>query len=269
DATSAVVKADKASVQSAQAQLAAQQAAVENAKVQLSYTSVLSPIDGRLGDVAVKAGNLVTANVTQVMTIARVQPIFVTFSVPAVHLPTIKEPSSGKERLMVVATPQDSAPQPVTGHLSFVDNMVDPSTDTIKLKGEFTNDDRRLWPGQFARVSLRLTTLPSATVVPQQAVQIGQDGQFVFVVTKDSTAEQRPITVGQRVNADGVVRKGLSPGETIVTEGQLRLEQGTRVQTTDPNGTAAGGGREGRGRRGEGRGEGRGGRRGESGTREP
>jgi membrane fusion protein, multidrug efflux system len=130
-----------------------------------------------------------------------------------------------------------------------MDNNVDATTDTIKLKATFENTDRRLWPGQFTRVTLRLATLPQATVVPGQAVQTGQDGQFVFLVKPDSTVEQRPVTVAQRINDDMVISKGLRPGDVIVTEGQLRLEAGTRVQT------GGGGDQGGRGGRGRGRGQ--------------
>jgi multidrug efflux system membrane fusion protein len=190
--------------------------------------------------------------------------------VPAVHLPTIKQ-HLGDNKLAVVATPQDEDKKAADGLLTFVDNVVDSSTDTIKLKATFPNPDRRLWPGQFARVSLRLTTLPGATVVPSQAVQTGQNGQFVFVVKQDSTVEQRPITVAQRMGDDVVIGKGLTPGETIVTEGQLRLEQGTRVQPSDPNGNVQDRGGSGRGGRGGNGGNGgnggdstRGGRRGKA-----
>jgi multidrug efflux system membrane fusion protein len=252
DATAAAVKADKAAIESARAQLVAQQAAVETTRVALDYTIIRSPIDGRTGNLAVKAGNLVTANTSELMTIAQVQPVYVTFAVPAVHLPTIKRHITG-DRLVVVATPQDAERQPASGQLTFVDNTVDASTDTIKLKATFSNQDRRLWPGQFARVSLRLETLPKATVVPTQAVQTGQDGQFVFVVKPDSTVEQRPISAGQRVGEEVVVDKGLSPGETIVTEGQLRLEPGTRVQTGGGRDAGAPAGAAGRGRGGRGR----------------
>jgi membrane fusion protein, multidrug efflux system len=134
---------------------------------------------------------------------------------------------------------------------------VDQTTDTIKLKATFANRDLRLWPGVFTRVSLRLTTLKGATVIPSQAVQTGQDGQFVFVVTPESTVDQRPVTVAQRMGEDVVIEKGLESGETIVTEGQLRLEQGTRVQLQTTNGDdvgRAGRGRGGRGGRGGGRG---------------
>jgi len=154
--------------------------------------------------------------------------------------------------LVVVATPQDSDAKPVEGQLTFFDNVVDQATDTIKLKATFTNADRRLWPGQYARVSLRLSTIEGATIVPQQAVQTGQDGQFVFLVKDDSTVEQRPVTVGQRVNDDLVIEKGLTPGDTVVTEGQLRLEAGTKVDAGEATGRPGGRG-QGRGGRGPGR----------------
>jgi membrane fusion protein, multidrug efflux system len=255
DATRALVNADKANVESAKAQLVAGDAAVQTARVNLSYTTITSPIDGRTGNLTVKVGNLVTANNTELMTIAQVQPVLVTFTVPAVHLPTVKKHMSDNQ-LEVTAIPQDAEAQPAVGHLTFVDNAVDMTTDTIRLKARFDNPDRRLWPGQFARVSLRLTTIPHAIVVPSQAVQTGQDGQYVFVVKQDSTVEQRTVNVGQRVDQDTVVEKGLKPGETVVTEGQLRLEPGSRV-TTDLNAAPGAGGR---GRGGRGRGQGQGGR---------
>jgi membrane fusion protein, multidrug efflux system len=249
DATAAVVKADRASIESARAQLVAQEAAVDAARVNLGYTSIKSPIDGRTGNLSVKVGSLVTANNTELITVARVQPVYVTFSVPATHLPTIKRHITS-DPLPVIAVPQDADAEAATGKLTFVDNAVDMTTDTIKLKATFENADRRLWPGQFARVTLRLATLSHALVVPSQAVQTGQDGQYVFVVKPDSTVEQRTITPGQRVADDVVVQKGLQVGETVVTEGQLRLEPGSRV-TTDlsPRGGGGGGGR-GRGGRG-------------------
>jgi len=265
DATVLTVTADKAAVESARAQLTVQQAALNAAKVQLAYTTIRSPIDGRTSDLAVKAGNLVIANTTQLMTIAQIEPVFVTFSVPATHLPTIKRAATGVQ-LRVVATPQDEDAQPEEGALTFWDNLVDPATDTIKLKATMLNWDRKLWPGQFVRVKLRLQTLQDATVVPQQAIQTGQDGQFVFVVQDDMTVEQRPVTVAQRVGDDVVIMQGLMPGETVVTDGQLRLEQGTRVQLADADGLAPlGGGRDGRGAGRGGRGGRGGGQRGAAG----
>jgi multidrug efflux system membrane fusion protein len=262
DATAALVKADRAAIDSARAQMATQQGVVDAARVSLDYTVIKSAIDGQTGNLGVKVGSLVTANQTELTTIARVQPVLVTFTVPAIHLGTIKS-HMAMGKLPVTATPQDTAAQPAPGVLSFVDNAVDMTTDTIKLKATFDNPDRRLWPGQFARVSLRLTTLDNATVVPSQAVQTGQDGQYVFVVKDDQTVEQRTVTVGQRVQDDTVVQKGLKAGETVVTEGQLRLEPGSRV-TTDLSGRGAGaGGGRGRG----GRGGNRGGSGGEGGAR--
>ena len=255
DASAATVKADRASIESARAQLVAQQAAVDSAKVALGYTVIRSPLDGRTGNLSVKAGNLVTANATELVTIAQIQPAYVTFAVAAVHLSTIKAHQTGQP-LAVTAVPQDGDSQPATGRLSFVDNTVDASTDTIKLKATFENADRRLWPGQFARVSLRLAMLSQATVVPGEAIQTGQDSQYVFVVKPDSTVEQRPVVTGQRVNEEVVVDKGLKPGETIVTEGQLRLEPGTVVTTGrggDQGGGDRGRGRGGRGGQGQGR----------------
>jgi len=247
EATSLTVTADKAAVESAKAELAVQESAVNAAQVQLTYTTILSPIDGRTGALPIKAGNLVTANSTELTTVAQVEPVLVTFTVPATHLPTIKRAAAGTQ-LSVVATPQDEDPAPEEGKLTFWDNAVDPATDTIKLKATVPNGDHRLWPGQFVRVKLRLQTMKDATVVPQQALQTGQDGQFVFVVGDDMKVEQRPVTVAQRVGDDIVVMQGLTPGETVVTDGQLRLEQGTRVQLADANGLAPAGGGRGRGR---------------------
>jgi multidrug efflux system membrane fusion protein len=255
DAGAGTVKADRAAVESARAQLAAQQATVDTMKVQLDYTVIRSPIDGRTGNLAVKVGNLVTANQTELMTIAQVEPIYVTFSVPAANLSTIKQ-NLGRNKIPVTATAQDSDAATVSGQLDFIDNSVDASTDTIKLKAKFTNDEHRLWPGQFARVSLRVTTIPHALVLPGQAVQTGQDGQFVFVVKQDGTVDQQPITLGQRVGEDVVVEKGLQTGQVVVTEGQLRLEAGTKVQTGGARG--AGGAAGGRSGRGQGQGQGRG-----------
>jgi multidrug efflux system membrane fusion protein len=247
DATAATVNADRAAVESGRAQVDATQAAIDNARVQLGYTVIDAPINGRTGNLTVKANNLVTANTTELMTIAQIRPVYVTFAVPAVHLPEIKQRMAAGQ-LSVVATPQDRQAKPSTGRLSFFDNAVDPSTDTIKLKGTFDNPELQLWPGQFARVNLRLSVLDHATVVPSEAVQTGQDGQFVFVVKPDSTVEQRPVTTGERADQDTVIQKGLQVGETVVTEGQLRLEDGTRVQ----NAARGGEGRSGRGRGGRG-----------------
>jgi len=210
----------------------AARAAIDNAKVQLGYTTISSPITGRTGNLMVKQGNVVAQNTTDLMTINEVQPIYVTFSVPEDSLPRIKEHmASGK--LGVSVTPQDDARKRETGLLTFVDNSVDASTGTIKLKGTFKNEDRALWPGQFVRVVLRLALQPNALVVPNQAVQTGQEGPFVYVVKADKTVEFRPVVTGVRVDQELVIDKGVAAGETVVTEGQLRLAPGARVQLRD------------------------------------
>jgi multidrug efflux system membrane fusion protein len=198
----------------------------------LSYTAIHSPIDGRTGNLTVKQGNLVAANVMELVTIAEVQPIYVTFSVPEAQLTGIKK-YMAQGKLSVNATPQDDNTQREVGVLTFVDNTVDSTTGTIKLKGTFPNSDHKLWPGEFVRVTLRLTTQADAVVVPNQAVQTGQDGPYVYVVKDDKTVEMRPVVTSTRVDQDLVIDKGLRPGETIVTEGQLRLAPGSKVQFRD------------------------------------
>jgi multidrug efflux system membrane fusion protein len=232
DALSQGVLADRAAIESAKAQIVASKAAIENVKVQLSYTKIVSPIDGRTGNLMVKQGNIVAPNTMEMMTITELEPIYVTFSVPESQLGDIKR-YMGQGKLMVMATPQDDNTQKESGYLTFIDNSVDATTGTIKLKGTFQNADKKLWPGQFVRVTLQLTTRPNAVVVPNQAVQTGQDGQFVYVVKEDKTVEMRPVVTSTRVDQELVVDSGLQPGETIVTEGQLRLAPGSRVQVRD------------------------------------
>lgn len=246
DALAQTVAADKAAIESAKAQIMASKATVENAsaaidnaKLLLEDTAIKSPIDGRTGNIAVKQGNIVAANTTDLMTITQVKPIYVTFSVPEAQLSDIKK-YMGQGQLHVNATPQEDGASLESGVLTFVDNTVDATTGTIKLKGTFQNEDNKLWPGQFVRVSLRLTMRPNAVVVPNQAVQTGQDGQFVYVVKPDKTVEMRPVVTSTRVDQELVIDRGLEPGETVVTEGQLRLTPNSRVQIQG----APGGGRE-------------------------
>jgi len=232
DALSQTVLADKAAIESARAQIVASKAAVDTATVQMSYTAITSPIDGRTGNIAVKQGNVVAANTSDLMTITEVQPIYVTFSVPEAELTDIKR-YMGQGQLKVQAAPQADATNKESGVLTFIDNSVDATTGTIKLKGTFQNAANRLWPGEFVRVTLGLTTRPHATVVPNQAVQTGQDGQFVYVVKQDRTVEMRPVVTGTRVDQELVIDRGLQPGETVVTEGQLRLTPGSHVQVQE------------------------------------
>ncbi len=249
------VLADQAAIESSRAQISSDEAAIENATVQLSYTTIYSPIDGKTGNLAVKLGNVVSANGTSLIGITQLEPTYVTFAVPETNLSEIKRYMAGG-RLQVVATTQDGENAKEVGELTFVDNNVDMTTGTIKLKGTFPNTDHKMWPGQYVNVVLRLTMRPHALVVPNQAVQSGQDGSFVYVVGEDRRVAARPVTVGPRAGQDLVIDKGLEQGETIVTEGQLRLAPGAQVTTRDPNNPGGGGGRE--GGRGRGRGEGRG-----------
>ena len=239
DASGQALAADRAAIASAQAAIGASKAAIDNARVQLGYTSIRSPIDGRTGNLSVKQGNVVMANSQELMTINQLQPIYVTFAVPEAQLPAIKR-YMAERKLAVRAGPQDSPEDEETGTLTFIDNAVDMPTGTIKLKGTFPNSDRKLWPGQFVRVTLRLTTQANAIVVPNQAVQTGQNGSYVYVVKQDRTVEMRPVTTGARVDQDMVVDQGLALGETVVTEGQLRLAPGSRVVVRDGRGGPGG-----------------------------
>jgi multidrug efflux system membrane fusion protein len=228
DALAQSVLADRAAIESAKAQAVADQANIANAEVQLGYTSMKSPIDGRTGNLTIKQGNVVPPNTTELVTINQIEPIYATFAVPEAKLNDVKKYMAGG-KVQVLAKLQDSAGNE-SGMLTFIDNNVDMTTGTIKLKGTFDNKDRKLWPGQFVNVILRLAIQPNAIVVPNQAVQTGQDGAFVYVVKEDRSVEARPVVAGVRVDQDLVIDKGLSVGETIVTEGQLRLAPGIKVQ---------------------------------------
>lgn len=241
DAQAQGVAADRAAIESAKAQVASDEANISNIRVQMDYTTITSPIEGRTGNVTVKTGNIVTPNTLELMTINQVEPIYVTFAVPEARLSEIKRYMAGG-KLPVIATPQDGSGTSETGVLTFVDNAVDSSTGTIKLKGTFGNVNRALWPGQFVNVNLRLTVQPGAITVPNAAVQNGQDGQFVYVVKEDRTVEARPVTTSSRVGEDMVVSSGLQAGETVVTEGQLRLQPGSRVQMRQSGASGAAGG---------------------------
>ena len=249
DASAQAVNADQAAIASARANIGASQATAENAKVQLSYTTIYSPIDGRTGNLTVKQGNVVTANNMDMITINQVEPIYVTFSVPEAQLPAIKK-YMALGSLSVRSRPQDAATaDEERGGLTFVDNTVDITTGTIKLKGTFPNTNHKLWPGQFVRVTLLLTTQANAVVVPNQAIQTGQAGAFIYVVKEDKKVEVRPVVAGARVGQDMVVDQGIRAGETVVIEGQLRLAPDSRVVVRDGKGDSKGGAGGGRGGR--------------------
>jgi multidrug efflux system membrane fusion protein len=240
DAQTQLVLADRAAIESAQAQIQADAANLDNIKLQLSFTTINAPIDGRAGNVSVKAGNIITASQTEMLSIAQVQPIYVTFSVPEARLGEIQRYMAGS-KLVVEATGQDQVNRVETGFLTFIDNNVDSTTGTIKLKGTFQNAERKLWPGEYANVNLKMSTQANALVIPTQAMQTGQDGTYVYVVKNDRTVDVRQIVVGLRREADVVVEKGLAEGETVVTQGQLRLAPGSRVNFSGDGRSKAGG----------------------------
>jgi membrane fusion protein, multidrug efflux system len=227
----------QANADAQQAAVRADEAAVQSAQLQLDYCKIYAPTDGRLGAIQVYPGNIVKQNdVPILIVINQITPIFVDFSVPEQYFAPI-EKFMAKETLRVEATPYgDTAPE--TGTLTFVDNTVDTTTGTIKLKARFENADHRLWPGQFSTVALRLAEDEDATVVPSQAVQTGTQGDFIYVVKSDSTVEQRPVKVARTVGGDAVISSGIQPGDTVVTDGQMRLIQNMKVEVVNsPSGS--------------------------------
>ncbi|HYG99399.1 MAG TPA: efflux RND transporter periplasmic adaptor subunit [Terriglobales bacterium] len=218
-----------AQANASEALVKADQAAVQNARVQLQYTSIHAPISGRTGNLMVQLGNIAKANPdSPIVTINQVEPVYVTFTIPEQFLSEVKR-YMGRGTLRVAATvPND--PTPAIGNLTFVDNAVDRQTGTIKLKATFPNKDRRLWPGQFANATLTLAVEPNVTTVPSQAVQTSQQGQFVFVIREDNTAEVRPVTVSRTVGNESVITGGIQTGDRVVTDGQLRLVAGAKVE---------------------------------------
>ena len=230
EALVATVEADRAAKANAEATVLADRAALENAKLQLSYCSIHSPLEGRTGSLIVQEGNIIKENDANLVVINQINPICVSFSVPEQYLGDMKKYMRAGTLKVEAIVPNNNEGAPHQGFISFVDNAVDTGTGTIKLKGTFTNKDRRLWPGQFVNVVLTLTQVPNATVVPFQAIQTGQQGQYVFVVKTDLTVETRSIVSGFTLNNETVVQKGLQPGEIVVTDGQLRLYPGAKVE---------------------------------------
>jgi multidrug efflux system membrane fusion protein len=215
--------------QTAEAVARASEAAVENARVQLDYTTIRAPVDGFVGKVLLQRGNIARANdANPIVVINQVHPIYVSFAVPEQRLAEIRNRMKSGP-LMVDAVPSDAKGRAVSGKLAFIDNAVDPTTGTIKLRAQFDNTDNALWPGQFASVSLKLYDDSDALVVPSRSVQTGPNGQFVFLVKPDSTVEVRPVTIARSESDIAVIGKGVAKGERVVTEGQLRLAPGSRV----------------------------------------
>jgi multidrug efflux system membrane fusion protein len=228
------VRADQAAIRSAEQVVRADEAAVENARVQLGYTTIRAPIDGRTGSLMLNEGNVVRAggtNDSTLLVINQVKPIYVSFTVPQQQLPAIRKYIASAP-LAVTAVPTGEA-RPVAGVVSFIDNAVDVATGTIRLKATFPNEEGRLWPGQFSNVTLTLASEPDALVVPSQAVQTGQQGTFVFVVKPDTTVDLRRVVVARTQGSETIVAKGLEAGERVVVDGQQRLTPGIKVEVRD------------------------------------
>jgi multidrug efflux system membrane fusion protein len=217
----------RSNAESLDAVVQADRAAIENAKVNLGYCTIRSPITGITGNLLVHEGNVVKENETILVVINQVSPVYVNFSVPEQYLKDIEE-NRRKNPLKVIAVPSGRE-RSSEGVLTFVDNAVDTTTGTIRLKGTFGNQEKHLWPGQFVNVRLTLYVQLNAFTIPSQAVQVGQQGEYVFVVTPNRTVESRPVIVSRRINGETVVDKGLKAGETVVTDGQLRLIPGLPV----------------------------------------
>ncbi len=224
----------RAEADSQEALLRGDKATIDNAKLNLQYCEITSPIDGRTGSVLVYPGNLVKANdVPILVVINQVTPIYVNFAVPQQDLPAVKQYMTAGQ-LRVAAQVADEPGTSETGKLTFIDNTVDNTTSTIHMKATFGNERRKLWPGQFVNVVMRLTSEANALVAPAPAINVGQNGKFVYVVGTDNTAQLRPVTTGRTVGNETIVTSGLQPGETVVIDGQLRLAPGARVEFKNP-----------------------------------
>ena len=223
----------RANAEALRATVAADRAALERAQLNLDYCFIRAPMTGRTGRLLVDQGAQIKANDDKggMVEIMQIMPINVGFAVPQQHLAAIKTHMAAGP-LKVEADIPESQLKPDAGTLSFLDNKVNTQTGTVLLKGTFANQDRLLWPGQFVMATLTLTTRSDAVVIPSVAVQVGQDGQFVYVVKPDMTVESRTVAPGMSVGEDVVIEKGLTAGERVVTEGQLRLVPGAKVQVT-------------------------------------
>jgi len=223
-----------------EATLASDRANIQSAKVQLDYATIDAPISGRTGLLQVHKGNLVRANdTTPIVVLNRITPVYVSFAVPESMLPAFRKYMAARTIRVEAKAPNDDGP-PSVGKIDFIDIAVDSTTGTIKVKGTFPNEDRRLTPGQFVNVTVTLTTDRDAIVIPSPAVQSGQQGTFVYVIKSDKTAELRPISIARVRGEESIVAAGLKAGETIVLDGQLRLIPGSRVSIKNAPGEKSG-----------------------------
>lgn len=218
----------------------ADRAVLENARLQLAYCFIYSPVSGRTGSLIVNEGNLIKANAdTAMVVINQIQPVYVAFSVPEKNLPDIRSRMLAGS-LGVAVSLSAGEKYPETGKLTFIENTVDLATGTIRLKGSFANREKKLWPGQYVNATLTLSELSNAIVVPSQAIQTGQQGQYIFVV-KGDTVELRQVNTGPAFEGVTVIEKGVAAGEQVITDGQMRLVPGAKIEIRTPGIPAAGG----------------------------
>jgi membrane fusion protein, multidrug efflux system len=213
----------------------ADEAAVVNAKLQLGYCSIRSPINGRIGRLMVNQGNMVKANDTVLVTINQTKPIYVTFALPEQELSEIRKYMNQRNLRIEAIVPKNEM-NPAVGELTFLNNEVNVLTGTILLKAIFANEDEFLWPKQFVTVAIIYTTQHNALVIPSPSIQTGQEGRYVYVIKPDLTVESRPVATGNTINQETVITSGLQPGEKVVTEGQLRLVPGSKVEIKNDKG---------------------------------
>jgi multidrug efflux system membrane fusion protein len=221
----------QSNAESLAAAVVADRAAIRNARIQLGYCSIRSPISGRTGTVSLHPGNLVKANDLPIVTVNQVSPIYATFSLPEKRLAEIKRAMAAGQLKIEAAIPNEPGATEA-GTISFLDNAVNPATGTIKLKGVFVNKSRKLWPGQFTDVLITLASRQNAVVVPTHAIQTNQQGEFVYVVKTDHTVEMRQVTAAA-TGEETVIEKGVAAGETVVTDGQLRLAPGAVIESKE------------------------------------
>lgn len=217
------------SAQSLEAAVRADTAALEYAELQLSYCTISSPLDGRTGSLLIHPGNLLKANDAILVHINQIKPIYVTFSIPEQELASFQKYSAEKKPEVLAFIPPDTE-RPETGVYSFMENTVDRNTGTIRIKATFENKEERLWPGQFVNVVLILSYQRDAIVVPSQAIQTGQIGSYVFVVKSDLTVDAIPVVAVRDIEGETVIGKELQPETVVVTDGQLRLTKGSKVE---------------------------------------
>jgi membrane fusion protein, multidrug efflux system len=232
--TSQSVDQQQAKVDALKATIAADQAGIESAETQLSYSTITAPIDGRVGFRQVDAGNVIRANdETPITVLTAVTPINAVFTLPQRNLVAVQE-AMKKGEVPVVAMDQDNVHALETGKLMLIDNQIDQTTSTIRMKAIFPNTDEQLWPGEFVRARVLVETLKDAVTIPEAAVQRNAQGLFVWVIKADNTAENRPIQAGPTKDGMTVVRSGLQPGERVVVSGQYRLKPDTKVEIAGP-----------------------------------